>query len=72
MQFAHSFLFVCPNCKFPIVIGCLSAERNLEGTDAAHFAMTCASCRHSFNLPALSAKKHYVEEWPHQEKESDG
>lgn len=66
-QYAHSLLFACPNCQFPIVIGCLSIRRNLEGIDAENFAATCASCRRSYNLPGVTAKKHYVDEWPYAE-----
>jgi len=67
IQYAHSLLFACPNCKSPIVIGSLSEQKNLENIDAVDFAATCAYCRHSFNIPAIHAKKHYVEEWPYQE-----
>ena len=66
MQYAHSLLFVCTNCKSPIVVGCLSAQKTLESVDELNFAATCAYCKYSFNLPAVTAKKHYVEEWPHQ------
>src|SRR5215469_4541041 len=69
-QFAHSLLFVCPNCKSPIFIGCLSIKRNIEDIDDEHFAVSCATCKHSFNMPALAAKKHYVDEWPYQQNES--
>jgi len=40
-QFAHSLLFVCPNCKSPIFIGCLSVKRNIEDIDDEHFAVSC-------------------------------
>jgi hypothetical protein len=65
-QFAHILVFGCPNCKFPIVVGCLSDKRNLEDIDAQFFALTCADCKHSFNLVAVEAVRHYVEEWPHR------
>jgi hypothetical protein len=65
-QFAHLLLFVCPNCNFPIAVSCVSGERSLENIGGEHFAASCASCRYSFNIPGAAAKKHYVEDWPHQ------
>lgn len=67
-RYAHSLLFACPNCQFPIVIACLSEQRVLEHAEEQFFAVTCGSCRYSFNLPASKAKKQYVEEWPEPKK----
>jgi hypothetical protein len=68
-QFAHLLLFVCPNCRFPIIVGCLSHDRSLENVDAEHFAASCASCGRSFNISGTAAKKHYVEDWPYERDE---
>jgi hypothetical protein len=46
----------------------LSEQKTLENVDELNFAVTCTNCKYSFNLPAATAKKHYVEEWPHQEE----
>jgi len=63
LRFAHMLLFACPDCRTPIVAGLLSGTGNLEDIDADYFLLQCGHCQESFHLPALSAKRHYVEEW---------
>lgn len=63
-QYAHSLLFVCPNCKLPILVSGIGEDQDPKNLDAQYFAATCSYCRQSFNIPGADAKKHYVDEWP--------
>jgi hypothetical protein len=63
-RYVHVLLFVCPECGLPVVISRVSAEKNSEDVDAQRLHITCSYCDPSFNVTAVTAKKHYVENWP--------
>ena len=63
MQYAHTLLFVCPDCKLPIAISKISDEKNLEQIDGARVCVTCNYCGHISEQLALTAKTHWVTDW---------
>lgn len=66
MRFVHTLLFACPDCAGPIVISLLSDTGNLEDVDSDYILLQCTQCKECFSLPALGARRHYVEEWESQ------
>jgi len=63
-KYVHILLFVCPACNLPVAISRVSDERNAEAIDVERLHITCSYCDKSLNVSAVTAKKHYVEEWP--------
>ena len=43
MRYAHTFLFVCPDCNLPIAISKISDEKNVEQIDGARVCVTFPS-----------------------------
>jgi hypothetical protein len=60
--YLHSLLFRCEQCKEPIPISAMSAERNLEKIDGDSFDVQC-KCGRSKQLLGLEAVRHYVIPW---------
>jgi uncharacterized protein YlaI len=63
-QYVHTLLFVCPECKSPVAINRVTKEKNLEMVDAARLRIKCSFCGKSSDVIAVTAKRHYLEEWP--------
>ena len=42
MRYAHTLLFVCPDCNLPIAISRISDKKNLEGVDGELVQIKCA------------------------------
>lgn len=63
-RFVHTLLFACPECNLPVAISRISKEKNLEGVDAEKLHIRCSYCEKVSDITAVTAKKHYVEEWP--------
>jgi hypothetical protein len=63
VRYVHILLFACPDCNLPISISRFSNEKNLETVDAEQLDITCSYCEKSSNVTAVTAKRHYVEEW---------
>jgi aspartate carbamoyltransferase regulatory subunit len=63
MRFAHTLLFVCPECNLPVAISRVSHEKNFEAIDSERLRIKCSYCEKSSEVTAVMAKKHYVEEW---------
>jgi hypothetical protein len=59
----HVLLFICPDCNLPVAISRVSNERSLETVDAERFHITCSYCEKSSDVTAVTAKRHYVEDW---------
>ena len=64
MRYVHTLLFDCPQCKFPIAISLIKEQQNLEEIDAETLFIMCSHCQHAFSTLAITAKRHYVDEWP--------
>jgi len=62
MRYAHTFLFVCPDCNLPIAISKINDEKNLE-IDGARVRIKCNYCEHISDQLALTAKTHWVTDW---------
>jgi hypothetical protein len=65
-RFVHVLLFVCPDCNLPVAISRVSSERNLEtvdAVDAERLHIACGYCDRSSDVTAVTAKRHYVEQW---------
>jgi uncharacterized protein YlaI len=62
-RFAHTLLFICPDCHLPISISRISNEKSLESVDAEVLKVKCSYCDQTTVMSSVVAKKHYVEEW---------
>jgi hypothetical protein len=62
-RYIHVLLFVCPDCNLPVSISRVSNEKNLETVDAERLHITCSYCDSSADVTAVTAKRHYVEDW---------
>ena len=62
-RYAHTFLFVCPECNLPISISRIRSKRNLETIESQSFEFKCHYCNESSILLAAMAKTHWVTEW---------
>jgi hypothetical protein len=62
LEFAHVFLFRCPECGKPLASACASTQGNLEMADAHLFDPHC-HCGWSAPLIGLTSVKHCVEPW---------
>ena len=62
MKYVHTLLF-----DWPIAITPVKEEQNLEEVDAEALFLMCTHCQHAFSTPAVTAKRHYVDEWPFKE-----
>ncbi|MGB7729347.1 MAG: hypothetical protein WBL50_15050 [Candidatus Acidiferrum sp.] len=63
-RFVHTLLFVCPECNLPVAISRVSEEKNFEGVDAEQLQLRCSYCEKVSDTTAVTAKRHYVVEWP--------
>jgi hypothetical protein len=63
-RFVHTLLFACPECNLPVAISRVSKEKNFEGVDAENLRIRCSYCETVSDTTAVTAKKHYVEDWP--------
>ena len=63
-KYAHMLLFACPECNLPVAISRVSNEKNLERVDAESLHIICGYCGNSSDVTAVTAKAHFVEEWP--------
>ena len=63
MRYAHTLLFVCPDCNLPIAISRISDKKNLEGVDGELVRIKCAYCEQASEVSAVTAKVHWVTDW---------
>jgi hypothetical protein len=61
-RYAHTFLFMCPECNMPIAISRIRPERNLETIESRKFDLKCAYCNET-PMPAPMAMAHWVTDW---------
>jgi hypothetical protein len=61
---AHTLLFACPNCQLPLAITRMSKDKNCDDVDAELLRLKCSFCGKSSDVRAVTAKRHYVEDWP--------
>jgi hypothetical protein len=66
-RYVHTLLFDCAQCKMPIAISLISEQGNLEDIDAETLHIKCKNCEKSAQVVAVTAKRHYVDEWPFKE-----
>ena len=71
MRYAHTFLFMCPDCGFPLAISVVSEYESREPVNAEAFHVGCVYCGRAFKIVVSLAKKHYVEPWPHPDATDD-
>ena len=62
-RYAHTLLFVCPECNLPASISRICNEKSLEVIDAQSFHLECGYCHASSTALAATAKAHWVSEW---------
>jgi hypothetical protein len=62
-QYAHTFLFACPECKLPVSAARVSNEKAPETSDALKLNITCHYCQSPVQVLAATAKKHSVDAW---------
>ena len=63
IRYAHTLLFMCPECNLPISISRVRPQKNLETTASESFRLRCDYCNKSSTVRALIAKAHWVTEW---------
>jgi hypothetical protein len=61
-EYAHVFLFRCPECHGALTSVCFKPESNLETADAHPFRVTC-DCRWTGELLGFMAVRHWVQPW---------
>ena len=62
-RYVHILLFMCPECNLPVAISRVSNEKTLEVIDAECLRITCSYCEAVSDVIAVTAKKHFVEDW---------
>jgi endogenous inhibitor of DNA gyrase (YacG/DUF329 family) len=62
-RFVHTLLFACPECGSPVAINRVTNEKKLEIVDAERLRIKCSFCNKSSDVIAVTAKRHYLEEW---------
>jgi hypothetical protein len=62
MRYAHTLLFVCPDCNLPIAVSRISYHQNLE-VESMLVRIRCDYCLNGFEVRAFTAKTHWVTEW---------
>lgn len=60
VRYAHTFLFACPNCNFPIATSRIANQKNLEPLEGETFKIRCAHCGAVSNISGLLSKMHFV------------
>jgi hypothetical protein len=63
-RYAHTLLFVCPECNLPVSISRICNEKSLEMIDAQSFHLECAYCSAFSAVVGATNKLHWVTEWP--------
>jgi hypothetical protein len=63
MRYAHTILLVCPDCNLPVAITRVSPDKSFEDIDREPLRLKCSFCQKESTVLAISAKRHYVEEW---------
>jgi hypothetical protein len=62
-RYAHTLLFVCPECNLPVSTSCICNEKSLEIIESQLSNLECDYCDASFTVFAAMAKAHWVTEW---------
>jgi transcription elongation factor Elf1 len=65
-RYVHTLLFSCPHCKLPVVVSHIREEGNIEAIEGS-LTLRCSQCGQSSDVLAATAKRHWVDDWPHQE-----
>ena len=63
VRYAHTFLFACPNCDFPVATSRIDEQKNLEPLEVEIFRVACDHCDEVSNLTGVLAKTHFVTQW---------
>jgi len=64
VRYAHTLLFACPNCNFPIATSRIHDQKNLEPLEGEIFRVICGKCEEVSNIAGVLAKTHFVTQWP--------
>ena len=62
-MYVHTLLFLCPACNQPIATSLVREEANPEGVDAQMVFLDCEHCDTCSEVPAVTAKRRWVQEW---------
>lgn len=65
-RYVHTLLFSCPHCKLPVAVSDIREEGNIEAMEGS-LTLRCSQCGESSEVPAAVAKRHWVDDWPHEE-----
>jgi hypothetical protein len=63
VRYAHTLLFTCPDCSLPMAISLIRDEKTLEMVDGQTHHVECRYCKTASELPGVTAKTHWVNEW---------
>lgn len=67
VTFVHSLLFRCRECKQPLPLCVMSADRNSEKVDSNSFELMC-KCGWSKCVLGMQAIRHWVVPWMDREE----
>lgn len=63
MVYAHTLLFICPECNLPVSVSRVASHKNLEDIESNIMKVRCDYCEDSFETRGYAAKMHWVTEW---------
>lgn len=62
-EFVHVLLFECEQCGCPVTSALTADARNPDEVDGRTFTLRCHNCDWSGTALAVTAKRHWVDDW---------
>lgn len=63
MRYAHTLLFVCPDCNLPVAVSRISQYESLEEVENMLVRIRCDYCLNAFEIRAVMSQTHWVTRW---------
>lgn len=63
MRYAHTLLFICPDCNLPISVSRITHHKDLEHIESMLVRIKCDYCANAVEVRARTAKMHWVTAW---------
>lgn len=63
MRYAHTFLFICPNCSLPTSTSRITDYKNFEEIEGMLLRAKCEYCEQSSEFSGLTTKSHWATNW---------
>jgi len=61
VRYAHTLLFVCPDCNRSVSVTRVNDDKNLQALEEYQFQLTCVTCQKDFERLGRSAAAHSVQ-----------